>query len=536
MQIVQVDLENVKSYRQAQIPFKAGTNAICGQNGAGKSTILEAIGFALFDYSLPFNQDDFVREGEKSATVTVHVVDREGRSYQIVRKCGSYSQYHVYDPELDERITENKGETVVWLRDFLGVDASTDLTALFEDAVGVPQGKLTAAFLETPRRREGVFNPLLRVDEYEEVWSGLRETVRWLDAQIRDRDQRIATLEGRLQVLPERRAKAETLGEQIAAGEERRAELLSELEAVSRQKAELEAVKARLDGLDKALTEAGAQVETLTARLDDAEKDVEEARQARQVLAETEAAYEAYERAKAALQELESRREKRDRLQGELQAGEQALALARQKEERLQAELGKIVEAEGEMEELQPQVERQRALESDLQAAERNATRLEEVAASLEREQARLEALREQLTTTQAGLEERRAVEEEVATLEEQREALEEERERLREKLGTLEAQAAQLEERRAQAVKAQKGAEKELGQAQAEAEALRRELADLRDQVGERRELEERMAAYRESLDATGTQVVVVETDAEASFAVRRELAGAVAERVADG
>ena len=43
MRIAQVDLENVKSYRQESVCFAEGTNAICGPNGAGKSTLLDLI-------------------------------------------------------------------------------------------------------------------------------------------------------------------------------------------------------------------------------------------------------------------------------------------------------------------------------------------------------------------------------------------------------------------------------------------------------------------------------------------------------------
>ena len=72
MLITSVELRNVKSYGDAAIPFTEGTNAICGENGAGKSTILEAIGFALFDH-LPYKQDDFVRQGQKTATIAVSI-------------------------------------------------------------------------------------------------------------------------------------------------------------------------------------------------------------------------------------------------------------------------------------------------------------------------------------------------------------------------------------------------------------------------------------------------------------------------------
>ena len=91
MRIVQVDLKNAKSFQQDSAVFTEGTNAICGPNGAGKSTLVEAIGFALFD-SLPYTRRGFVREGEKTATVTVHLVGEDERLYQVVRKCGSSNQ------------------------------------------------------------------------------------------------------------------------------------------------------------------------------------------------------------------------------------------------------------------------------------------------------------------------------------------------------------------------------------------------------------------------------------------------------------
>ena len=210
-----------------------------------------------------------------------------------------------------------------------------------------------------------------------------------------------------------------------------------------------------------------------------------------------------YGRAKAALQELETRREVRDELKTELQACEQQLALARQNQERLQAELENIAEAEAELERLHPQVERQAELESALQEAERDATRLEDVRQSLEREQARLQELRAQLTETQADLKKRDTIREEIETLAEQQAALEERRENVRDRLGDLEAQAAQLQERHAQAVKTEETAQAELQGAKAEVAQLERTLNDLRQGVAERQELEERIAAYRKSLDA---------------------------------
>ena len=142
MQITQVELKNVKSYADSgPIQFAPGVNAISGPTGAGKSTILEAIGFALFD-ALPYKQRQFLREGERRGEIVISFVDAlDEREYQVVRPVGGGSLY-VYDPEIRRRIVTGKNDVLDWVREHLGVEPTTDLKALFTDAVGVPQGCL----------------------------------------------------------------------------------------------------------------------------------------------------------------------------------------------------------------------------------------------------------------------------------------------------------------------------------------------------------------------------------------------------------
>ena len=71
-----------------------------GHNGAVKSTILEAIGFALFDY-LPYNAKDFLREGTRTGWVSVTFTGNlDERPYRIERRVGGSHQYVAYDVEL----------------------------------------------------------------------------------------------------------------------------------------------------------------------------------------------------------------------------------------------------------------------------------------------------------------------------------------------------------------------------------------------------------------------------------------------------
>ena len=96
MIIKKVALKNIKSYSEDVVEFEEGITSIHGLNGAGKSTVLESIGYALFD-SLPYNQAEFVRKGEKTGEVAITIIGTDDIEYTITRKCGSSQSYSIRD-------------------------------------------------------------------------------------------------------------------------------------------------------------------------------------------------------------------------------------------------------------------------------------------------------------------------------------------------------------------------------------------------------------------------------------------------------
>jgi DNA repair protein SbcC/Rad50 len=510
MQITQIDLDNVKSYRRASISFTEGTNAICGPNGAGKSTLLESIGFVLFDV-LPYSQSQFVREGEKTATVTIHLVGSDGRAYQVVRKCGSYSQYYVYDPEIDQKLTTNKGETVDWLYDFLGVEESGDLSVLFKDAVGVPQGLLTSAFLLTPTNRKGTFDPLLRVDEYKQVWDALLEPRRHLEKQITAEEKRIAGFEAEVKALPGWQAKASDLQAKVQSDAGQQEATQAELEDVTRRKGAMEAVKERLDALEKSATRAEGEVKALGAQLKDAQTAVEQAERAQVVVDETEAGHQTYLIAQANLEALEKQRKQRDSLREAFQKQTTELALAEQRVNALEVQLEHIEAAEAEIEALRPQVETQERLESQRNKAQRAADRLADGERNLTQERDRLADLEANLVEVRKDLKKLARVEGELESLRGEVAALDTQWEALRVQitgqeveLGQLDEQSARIADRVANAAELLKQERSRLADLEAKLSQVRVGLAELADveQRGEtlRRELED-LDAQREAL-----------------------------------
>ena len=85
----------------------------------------------------------------------------------------------------------------------LGVEGLSSPADVFEHVVGVPQGRLTADFLDSPRLRKARFDPILRTAEYQQTADLLRRLTQHY-AQARHALQvQASRLEGRLAAEPE---------------------------------------------------------------------------------------------------------------------------------------------------------------------------------------------------------------------------------------------------------------------------------------------------------------------------------------------
>lgn len=401
MRILAVELDNVKSYKHARIEFADGTNAISGHNGAGKSTILEAIGFVLFDY-LQTSQADFVRQGEKEATVLV-TVENHGHVYDVVRVCGSASKYFVLDNGM--QITTGKGDTVDWLHKFLGIPKTEELPTIFRDAVGVPQGLLTAAFLESPANRKRIFAPLLRVDEYEIAWEKLRDSEGIVKRDIQAEERTRAVLEAETAELP--RFEQEHADLQVV--------VTNDTDAIEMSRALLQVNKGRWDELDDAKTRLGAVEATLALLHSEqasalnlvhaAQDQVDSAKKADSIVQECVSGYQEHLVAQERLGYIAAELKEKNKLSLAITEAKGALASANDRMDSLGRDLAASVAAQLTAEALIPKAEQQAQLTKRAEALRLELRLADADSAQIRREEERLEALRKRLADAQAMVE-----------------------------------------------------------------------------------------------------------------------------------
>ena len=365
MHITKIELEDIKSHQAATFNFERGTTAITGANGAGKTTIIEAVAWTLFDL-LDYKKDDFVRRGAKKGVVNVTFESGlDERQYRVYRDTGT--GYYVYDIALKNRIADKKEEVSRFLWQHLGVEAGTDLRSLFRQAVGVPQGTFTSIFLETKEIRKNTFDKLLKVEEYRQGAEKLRETARYIELQIVAAREKIARAEGEL-------ARFETVEAEHKIFSTQAAELAAKLETLEKEIVEKSASVKNYDEIEKRVNELKTvfdQLNTAKIRaeitLEQKTNELNQAQAAAEKIKFVQADYESHLAASGKLKELERERSERDKLNQEKSKIETAQINVRAEQRRFQENLEKSLNAKRETETLQPKSAQQETLEKQLE-------------------------------------------------------------------------------------------------------------------------------------------------------------------------
>jgi len=174
MRIETVRLVNIRKHESRHFDFAPGVNLLYGENGAGKSTVIEAISFAVFDHLTIKPQSEFIRQGVDFGAIGV-VFEHNGERWQSERWIGSKTGFDV-SKWIDgqwEQVAHGKKHSLPKLCEALGVPGGVDLAKIARDALVPPQGELMAGFNLSETARIDYFTPVLDLDKYRRAWRAL---------------------------------------------------------------------------------------------------------------------------------------------------------------------------------------------------------------------------------------------------------------------------------------------------------------------------------------------------------------------------
>ncbi|NJK64072.1 MAG: AAA family ATPase [Synechococcaceae cyanobacterium SM2_3_1] len=375
MRILSVALKNFKSHADSYFQFEGGINAICGENGAGKTSILEAIAWVLFD-TTPYTKEELIRSGATAAQVAVQLVSAwDERTYEVRRH--TTTGYVIYDPQLHERLDhELKQDVLKWLRQQMGIPEGTDLARLFTTTLGVPQGLFTSDFLKPPRERKETFDRILKVEEYQRLFRDLLNLQRYSEGQVKNAQHQVELLQVQLQDWDPLQAEAthlqqqeQTLSQSLEQQQILLTQLSTELAHLQTQEQQLQQLQERWQSLQQTLAVQTFQVQQAAAALAAATAAQTEAEGSRE-------GFQGFQEAEKHLQLLHQQSHQRHQL---LQRQQHLWEQDRQIQSeaiRLQERLQRLQQVQETIRQLHPQAQEQEQLQAQQQQLTQWATDL----------------------------------------------------------------------------------------------------------------------------------------------------------------
>lgn len=233
-------IQNFLSYRDAQTIDFAGIHVacLCGDNGHGKTAILDAWTWALWGETRARTEDEVVHVGETEATVdfeflvddTRYRVTRQRRRAHAGRPGISILQLFVQEAgEWRPLSGDTMRDTQARIEEIVHIDYDTFINSAF-----LVQGRADEFVRKTPGQRKEILGTILGLEHYDLLATRARDGARGAEAQR-------FTLAGQIVALDDEIGRRAELEESLAATQER----LEDLEtALAAQQEALDALKA----------------------------------------------------------------------------------------------------------------------------------------------------------------------------------------------------------------------------------------------------------------------------------------------------
>lgn len=168
-------VNNFRSHDKTEINLHSGLNVFLGEVGAGKTSILEALSFALFGkISSGVTQTELIKRGSnQTKAILVFKVDSE--KYKVERsiflKKPQKAKLWIFKNNSWQIAVEGSNAVSKSIEELLGVESSTFLAAIYAS-----QGEIKKMLQTQPGKRREQFDKLLGIDVYEKLWNTMGQS------------------------------------------------------------------------------------------------------------------------------------------------------------------------------------------------------------------------------------------------------------------------------------------------------------------------------------------------------------------------
>ena len=181
--ISSVEIFNFLSHKKNKIPFDNGVTVFIGENGAGKSSVIDAITFSLFGKTTRGNQETLFKDGESQtyAKTKFHINGKDFQVLKQIQKNGS-GKHEIFD-ESGTIIAKSATEVAKEVSNRIGLDYDT-----LKIASIVPQGELTDIIQsDNGIKLRGLIDKVMGAEKFLEIEDRLKKGIKEFRQHLDDK-------------------------------------------------------------------------------------------------------------------------------------------------------------------------------------------------------------------------------------------------------------------------------------------------------------------------------------------------------------
>lgn len=266
MRIDRIVLNNFISHQSTDTPFFDGITMIIGHNGAGKSSIIDAIVFALFgpkgEYVRGKKAEDLIKKGKMFASVELHFSMGEN-GYTVFRRVSMKKTDNAAYLEMNgNRIIDTITGVDQEIETILGVSKE-----IFMNSVFVKQGEMDSLIDEDPAKRKELFSKLIGIDRLTRSSRTVGELVKELENEKAVLNESVKNMEPIRESLKEMTEQKHDLSESLAKVTGDLVEARKVLSGIDTRKTELLGKQSELNSARAELDKINSEIKANEDRL-----------------------------------------------------------------------------------------------------------------------------------------------------------------------------------------------------------------------------------------------------------------------------
>ncbi len=282
-----VKLRNIRSYVSGTIEFPEGSILLSGDIGAGKSSILHAMEFALFGFTNEISGETLLRNGKQSGSVEF-CFTIDGKEIIIKRnlqkKNSSFSQasgYAIVNGVKTEKSAEELKAFVLELLGYPQEFLKKKLISLYRYTVYTPQEEMKRILFESREDRLNTLRKIFGIEKYGLIRANtmivagsIREKFREYSAKIEDLDVKKEELSEKKKEFSELKEKISKLLPEIEKIKEKTEKLKKERQSAEEKRNRFAELKNQLSSSEAMLSEKVGQIENFKSQIESNEKEI----------------------------------------------------------------------------------------------------------------------------------------------------------------------------------------------------------------------------------------------------------------------